>query len=436
MFYLWPLGRGGAQQRMALLYDSLSELGDVEIGVLVSSSALANAKKHPARAAQPLAIEAEIPEYKPIGLWGWLSLLPLGWVSRFFRRLALVHGRYESVPEFASWLNRAVAEKRFDLIVACNLRSAAMAGLTRLSGTVPCVLDVDDVDWHTYMSQTIAHDSGSRRRLLMGRFVAWETRRAAFPLIKGFDRSWVCSEEDREEMDFSRVTTLVNIPFRPDGNPPLVPCSPTGPENHELLCVGSLSWVRNADGVDHFLGHCWEKIQSQVPEATLRLVGHVTPELRSSWEAYEGVKVEGFVEDLQGAYERCAFALGLVRWGAGTKIKVVEALAYRRTCVVTPHTHRGYRHDLVHGESLMCGQTDESMVECCVQLLRSRDLRNRLAQKGHEVVLSQYSTERFHEVVRATCSPLLERGDSVDEGQEPRFRHATRARDRTRSRPE
>ena len=46
MFYLWPLGRGGAQQRMTLLYESLSELGDVEIGVLVSSSALANAKKH------------------------------------------------------------------------------------------------------------------------------------------------------------------------------------------------------------------------------------------------------------------------------------------------------------------------------------------------------------------------------------------------------
>ena len=407
--YPWPLGQGGAQQRLALLCAALRQVGDVEIGVVALPGMLAEGKTHPAREAQPVVVEVEAPDPEPAGPWKWLAMLPLGWISRFFRRLSVIHGHYTPVPEFAAWLNRAVTEKRYDLIVAWNLRSAAMGGVTRLKSTIPCVLDIDDIDWHASLTRTVAHDSNNQRRLLMGRFAAWETRRVALPLMKRFDRTWVCSDEDREEMDLPGMTTLVNIPFQPPGKPRLAPCGPTRPDNHELLCVGSLTWVRNIDAVDHFLVHCWQEIREQVPDATLRLAGKIAPELRSRWEAYQGVKIEGFVEDLHAAYERCAFALGLVRWGAGTKIKVIEALAYRRTCVVTPHTLRGYRHDLDHGESLLCAPTDKAMVECCVQLIKSPELRNRLAAKGHEIVSRRYSTERFNEVVLSTCSPLLER---------------------------
>ena len=406
-FYPWPIANGGASQRLALLRSALAELGDVELALVSSPEVLREMKENPERQGQGIAIEVESLSFEPSGPWKPFSKLPLGWISRFFGRLALVHGQYKSVPEMASWLRKAAEESRYDLIVAWNLRCAAMAGLTGLKTAIPRVLDVDDVDWHTSLSRTVAHDSASPRRLWMGRLVAWETRRISLPLIKEFDRTWVCSEEDREEIDVPGMQTLANIPFRLPEHPPLIPCEPPGAENHGILLVGSLSWIRNIDGVDHFLDHCWNSIRDRVPDATLRLVGKVDPAHRSRWETFEGVTVEGFVDDLRPVYEACAFTLGLVRWGAGTKIKVVESLAYRRTCVVTPHTLRGYHHDLVHGESLLCGDTDEAMVECCVQLLQDPGLRDELAESGFRVVSERYTAEHFHDVVRKTCEPLL-----------------------------
>ena len=406
-FYPWPLANGGASQRLALLHSALSQLGEVELAIVASPEILAEGRGIAEDKKQAIVIEVEARPHGPTGPWNALSRLPLGWISRFFRRLATVHGYYKPAPEMASWLREVAEEKRYDMMVGWNLRCAAMSGLTELETTLPRILDVDDIDWHTSLTRTLAHDSDNRRRLWMGRFVAWETRRVTLPLIKRFDRTWVCSEEDREEIDLPGMETLVNIPFRLPEHPQLIPCGPTRPGNHEILCVGSLSWIRNIDGVDHFLVHCWPSIRERVPDATLRLVGQVNPELRARWENYDGVKVEGYVENLREAYEECAFTLGLVRWGAGTKIKVIESLAYRRTCVVTAHTWRGYRHDLFDGESLLCGATDDAMVESCVQLLENPELREKLAHCGFEITSERYTAEHFHDIVRNTCEPLL-----------------------------
>ena len=54
--------------------------------------------------------------------------------------------------------------------------------------------------------------------------------------------------------------------------------------------------------------------------------------------ALPNVEVSGFVQDLPPVYERAAFTVAPIYWGGGTKIKVLESLAYGRTCVASATT--------------------------------------------------------------------------------------------------
>jgi glycosyltransferase involved in cell wall biosynthesis len=145
-----------------------------------------------------------------------------------------------------------------------------------------------------------------------------------------------------------------------------------------------------------------------LPEATLRIVGrYADDETRQEWEANPGVILAGYVDDLRAVYEQCAFTIAPVDWGAGTKIKVLESLAYGRTCVVTPHALHGYGEYLKHGDSLWCCASSEAMVDGCLRLLGDPRLRERLAARGHEIVCRHFSIDSFRSTVHETCVPLL-----------------------------
>ena len=66
-----------------------------------------------------------------------------------------------------------------------------------------------------------------------------------------------------------------------------------------------------------------------------RAKGHETPQ-RLRWEAIDGVQPVGYVDDLADEYRRCAFTVAPIFEGAGTKIKVLESLAFGRACLTTP----------------------------------------------------------------------------------------------------
>jgi glycosyltransferase involved in cell wall biosynthesis len=175
-----------------------------------------------------------------------------------------------------------------------------------------------------------------------------------------------------------------------------------------LLVVASWTHRVNREGVDQFLAEVWPRIRETAPEAQLRLVGSgMSEELRERWKR-PGVTPVGRVEDLGQEYARAAICLAPLYEGGGSKIKVLEALAYRRACVVTGHALRGYAHLLKPGESALVADDAGEFAAACVSLLNDPARRSAMAQRGHGLVREHFSQAAFTRIVHEAVERVLQ----------------------------
>ncbi|MCC6233681.1 MAG: glycosyltransferase family 4 protein [Verrucomicrobiales bacterium] len=91
-----------------------------------------------------------------------------------------------------------------------------------------------------------------------------------------------------------------------------------------LLFVGSLSSRMNQDGLAHFASHFWPSLRSG---ATFRVVGSRPPKALEHWIERQGWELSADVSetDLDRLYEEAHFAVLPFAYGAGSKLKLIEA---------------------------------------------------------------------------------------------------------------
>jgi glycosyltransferase involved in cell wall biosynthesis len=105
--------------------------------------------------------------------------------------------------------------------------------------------------------------------------------------------------------------------------------------NH-LLFVGGFGHKPNVDGILWFISELFPKIVEHIPDIKLFIVGsNPTPEIKNLHS--ENVIVTGFVsdEELMRYYESSRVVVAPLRFGAGVKGKVVEAIANQIPLVTT-----------------------------------------------------------------------------------------------------
>ena len=107
-------------------------------------------------------------------------------------------------------------------------------------------------------------------------------------------------------------------------------------ERHDLLFVAGFAHQPNADAAIWFVNEALALIRQKHPQIQLALVGS-SPSLEVQALRGEGVQVTGFVtdEELAQRYGSARVVVAPLRYGAGVKGKVVEAMRFGVPCVTT-----------------------------------------------------------------------------------------------------
>jgi GT2 family glycosyltransferase/glycosyltransferase involved in cell wall biosynthesis len=133
------------------------------------------------------------------------------------------------------------------------------------------------------------------------------------------------------------VTAVEVVPW----SVPFVEHGPAHAARQGLLFVGGFRHAPNGDGILWFVQKIWPQLRQVLPQLTLTIVGsHMPPEIRALGER-PGIMVPGYVEDLAPLYASCRLAVAPLRYGAGLKGKVIEALAFGLPCIGTPIAYEG-----------------------------------------------------------------------------------------------
>src|SRR5262249_15155741 len=95
---------------------------------------------------------------------------------------------------------------------------------------------------------------------------------------------------------------------------------------------------------------------------------------------HEGVKVTGFVRDIQPYLHSAMVYVAPLRIARGVQNKVLEAMAAGKAIVATSEVAAGLR--VAQGTELLVADTPHRFADAVLEIIRDRDLRERLGEEA------------------------------------------------------
>jgi glycosyltransferase involved in cell wall biosynthesis len=205
----------------------------------------------------------------------------------------------------------------------------------------------------------------------------------------------VCSEPDRAMLGVASGVVLPNGYELPaDARPAAGRPSPaSGPV---MVMVGLLTYEPNADAAWFLADDVLPLVLAEEPGARLRLVGRYD-DFVAPLATRSAIALRGEVPDVGEELEESDVAMVPIRFGAGTRIKVLEAFARRIPVVSTAVGCEGI--DVVDGEHLLLAETPDGLAAAVIQLWRDPALRTRLVDAAYERWSSRYRASNMRTVV-------------------------------------
>lgn len=294
------------------------------------------------------------------------------------------------------------ATGRYDLVWCFRVRAWVLAGEPALA---PVVVDLDDLEDQKIQARMALSPStppgvtGAARR----QAGAWLSRREV--------RRWrrlhariaahsaavvVCSEIDAQRCGLPGVRVVANgyePPAQPVGRD-TVGSPPT------VLFHGTLRYPPNADAARFLVDEVRPPLQRLLPGLRIRLVGVAPPSLAPLGQA-PGVTVVGRVPDVTAELGGADVVLVPLRFGSGTRIKILEAFAHRVPVVSTTIGAEGL--DVADGVHLLVADDADSLARACARLLGDPALRARIVDAAHALFLARYRSSVMQDQVRAVA---------------------------------
>ena len=174
-------------------------------------------------------------------------------------------------------------------------------------------------------------------------------------------------------------------------------------EKEGLLFVGSFGHPPNGDAVTWFITSILPPVIERYPEITLYVVGSDTPESFKQF-ASMNVKILGYLEteQLKELYRNVRIAVVPLRYGAGVKGKILEAMHFHTPVITTSIGAEG----LPEVQDILVIADDAiSFAEKLISLYSDFDYLDSLQEKSSAYLKAYFSKEYARTIISADLVP-------------------------------
>jgi glycosyltransferase involved in cell wall biosynthesis len=263
--------------------------------------------------------------------------------------------------------------------------------------------DTVDLHWLREARRSTLGSSGDLLEMNNGRLgsiapKAEALRHLELAMIRATDATIVVSNCEREQVERDVPgSRVIVVPTIHDVEPYVQP-----PEDRSgILFVGGFEHHPNIDAAVRLVKEVMPAVWRDLGDVEVTIVGSKPPaEVQAL--ASSLVDVTGWVEDLQPLLDKARLMVAPLRFGAGLKGKITQALAVGLPVVTTPVGAEGIeRHD---DDALLVAEDASQLAAHTVRAYRDDELWRRLSRAGQAFIAERCSPE----LVSKQLSWLLE----------------------------
>lgn len=171
-----------------------------------------------------------------------------------------------------------------------------------------------------------------------------------------------------------------------------------------ILMVGLMKHAPNIAGLEWFYDLVWPSLKQRFPAASLHVIGRHADDLPTR---FPDAVFRGFVERLEPEYDAAQLVVAPIFTGAGTQIKVLDALGHARPLVASNFAVAGFAPFLKEEEHLLTADDAASWISQCSRVLQTPAASEQMAVRGAQAVHRNYGQQIVNDEVARTLATIV-----------------------------
>ncbi|WP_246041011.1 glycosyltransferase [Flavivirga rizhaonensis] len=256
-------------------------------------------------------------------------------------------------------------------------------------------------------------------------------RQQAFKDGKEFDKSYLISDTAKREIgsiyrsDLSLIISeaemeilknefkvdsdlLHYLPFMLDELPEdSIEKFPNFEERQHFITIGNFLHEPNYDTVLNLKETIWPLIKKQLPNAELHIYGaYASQKVNQLHNEKNGFLIKGFVEDVNEVMKLARVCLAPIRFGAGLKGKLVDAMQNGTPCVTTTIGAEGMFGNLQPNGFVE--DNPQIFVNKAIELFKDQRTWEEKHKNGFEIINKRFDKKMHQEIFLSTIKEIAQ----------------------------
>ena len=165
-------------------------------------------------------------------------------------------------------------------------------------------------------------------------------------------------------------------------------------EREHFIFIGNFFHQPNVNAVLTLKNHVWKEIRKSLPKVEIHIYGaYATQQINQLHNKKEGFIVKGFAEDAMEVVRNAKVVLAPIRFGAGIKGKLTEAMICGTPSVTTTIGAEGMSEDLIWNGFVEDDFNDFAFL--AAELYRNKNSWKHYQETGKEIINHVYDKEKI-----------------------------------------
>jgi glycosyltransferase involved in cell wall biosynthesis len=165
-------------------------------------------------------------------------------------------------------------------------------------------------------------------------------------------------------------------------------------ERRHFVTIGNFRHQPNWDSIHYLNQSIWPGIRGHLPDAEMHIYGAYPPKKAKSLNQPEnGFYIEGQIDGAKKVVQQARVLLAPLRFGAGLKGKLTEAMRCGTPSVTTPIGAEGLQSDMRW--SGFVEKKPKKFIDAAVKLYSQKSLWEKAQRRGIEIINKRFAKESF-----------------------------------------